>query len=188
MLLPLLLSPSVHCSGCVHFPWQHDRHALVEAGTEHHHALCRCAREITRPDGEERETLRDSDSCMTGHRKVKRCCWSQNETVTAPDGGGRLIHDLSTGVQLIDMSVHGRIEHYHSHTPTQICCLFHWVWRITAVCGRFLGVDCGVRSAVIVVLCAQASHHSEVMMNALQLDRRVNEHTKTLFQILSLSN
>lgn len=35
------------CSGCVHLPRQHDRHALAEAGSEHNNTLCRGAKEIT---------------------------------------------------------------------------------------------------------------------------------------------
>lgn len=35
------------CSGCVHLPRQHDRHALAEAGSEHNNTLCRGATEIT---------------------------------------------------------------------------------------------------------------------------------------------
>lgn len=47
MFLPLLW---FLWSGCVHLPWQHDWHALSEAGPEHHHTVRRDAGQITRPE------------------------------------------------------------------------------------------------------------------------------------------
>lgn len=47
MLLPLLW---FLWSGCLHLPWQHDWHALGEAGPEHHHTVRRDAGQITRPE------------------------------------------------------------------------------------------------------------------------------------------